>query len=119
VILIGRLRFTPSQAIEAYQKLVPVIPTQAAKSDEERKRNTEKFMAEFIKVLKTAGFDENTPMLDEDGAKMSVIIFGLCFMCIDRSKLASSAPPIPLTFQSFIPYALIVPEVHRLLHAPS
>ena len=69
VILIGRLRLSPSKAIEAYEKLVPVIPTQAAKSDEERKTNTEAFKAVFIGVLEEAGFDQNTPMLDKDGPK--------------------------------------------------
>jgi len=69
VILIGRLRLSPSKAIEAYEKLVPVIPTQAAKSEEERKTNTEAFKAVFIKVLEEAGFDQNTPMLDKDGPK--------------------------------------------------
>jgi hypothetical protein len=70
VILIGRLRLSPSQAIEAYEILVPMIPTQAAKSDEERKRNTDTFKAAFVEVLQIVGFDQNTPMLDKDGAKM-------------------------------------------------
>jgi hypothetical protein len=70
VILIGRLRMSTSKAIEAYQKLVSVIPTQAAKSEEERKSNTEAFKAVFIEVLEEAGFDQNTAMLDKDGAKM-------------------------------------------------
>ena len=70
MILIGRLRLSPSKAIEAYEKLVLVIPIQAAKSEEERKINTEAFKAAFIKVLEDAGFDENTPMQEKDGAKM-------------------------------------------------
>jgi hypothetical protein len=70
VILIGRLRLSPSRAIEAYLRLVPVIPTQAANSDEERKRNTEAFKVAFVQVLEGAGFDQNTPMLEEDGVKM-------------------------------------------------
>jgi hypothetical protein len=70
VILIGRLRLSPSRAIEAYIKLVPAIPTRAAKSDEEKQKNTDAFKAAFVEVLKDAGFDQNTPMLDEDGAKM-------------------------------------------------
>ena len=70
VILIGRLRLSPSKAIEAYEKLVPVMPTQATKSEEERKINTEAFKAVFVKVLEEAGFDENTPMQEKDGAKM-------------------------------------------------
>ena len=59
-----------SDAIEAYQKLVSVIPTQTAKTEEERKLNTEAFKAVFLQVLKEAGFDQNAPMLDKDGAKM-------------------------------------------------
>jgi hypothetical protein len=70
VILIGRLRLSPSKAIEAYIRLVPVIPTQAAKSEDEKQRNTEEFKAVFVEVLKDAGFDQNMPMLDEAGAKM-------------------------------------------------
>jgi hypothetical protein len=70
VILIGRLRLSPSRAIEGYIRLVPAIPTQAAKSEEERNRNTKSFKAAFVEVLEDAGFDQNTPMLDEDGPKM-------------------------------------------------
>jgi hypothetical protein len=70
VILIGRLRLSPSQAIEAYEKLAPVIPTQAVKSEDKRNTNTEEFKAVFIKILESAGFDQNTPMIDNDGAKM-------------------------------------------------
>jgi hypothetical protein len=70
VILIGRLRLSPSRAIEAYIRLVPAIPTRAAKSDEEKERNTEAFTAVFVEVLEDAGFNQNTPMLDQDGAKM-------------------------------------------------
>jgi hypothetical protein len=51
-------------------RLVPVIPTQAAKSDEEKQKNTKSFKAVFVDVLQDAGFDQNTAMLDEDGAKM-------------------------------------------------
>jgi hypothetical protein len=70
VILIGRLRLSASKAIEAYEKLAPVIPTQLAKSDAERKRNTEVFKAAFVEILESAGFDQNAPMLDRDGPKM-------------------------------------------------
>jgi hypothetical protein len=70
VILIGRLRLSPSSAIDAYIKLVAVIPTHAALSDEERKRNSESFKSVFVEVLEDAGFDQNTPMMDEDGPKM-------------------------------------------------
>jgi hypothetical protein len=86
VILIGRLRLSPSRAIEAYIRLARVIPTQVAKSEEEKKSNTETFKTVFIEVLKEAGFDQNTPMLDEDGAKMYAIIFNPIFPSINRSN---------------------------------
>jgi len=70
VILIGRLRLSPSKAIEAYEKLAPVMPTQAAENEEERRRNSEAFKAVFLEVLESVGFDQNTPMLEKDGAKM-------------------------------------------------
>jgi hypothetical protein len=70
VILIGRLRLSPSKAIEAYMKLVAVMPNEPAKDDEERNGNTEKFKTAFVEVLEDAGFDQNTPMLDGDGTKM-------------------------------------------------
>jgi hypothetical protein len=70
VILIGRLRMSPSKAIEAYMKLVAVIPNEPPKDDEEKNKNTKKFKAVFMEVLEDAGFDENTPMLDEGGVKM-------------------------------------------------
>jgi hypothetical protein len=70
VILIGRLRLPPSKAIEAYERLALVMPTKAAMSDEERKRNTSAFKAVFIEVLESAGFDQTTPMMDKDGPKM-------------------------------------------------
>jgi hypothetical protein len=70
VILVGRLRLSPSQAIEAYMKLVPVMPNEPAKNDEERKRNTEAFKTVFVEILNEVGFDQSTPMLDNEGAKM-------------------------------------------------
>ena len=70
MILIGRLRLSPSKAIEAYEKLAPVMPTQAAGNEEERRRNSEAFKAVFLEVLESVGFDQNTPMLEKDGAKM-------------------------------------------------
>ena len=70
VILIGRLRLSPSKAIEAYMKLVVVMPNEPAKGEDERKKNTEEFKAAFIEVLEDAGFDQDAPMLDEDGTKM-------------------------------------------------
>ena len=70
VILIGRLRLSPSKAIEAYLKLVRVLPTKPASDDEERKKNTEAFKAAFTEVLEEAGFKPNAPMLDDDGVKV-------------------------------------------------
>jgi hypothetical protein len=70
VILIGRLRLSPSKAIESYIKLVAVMPNEATKEDEVRRKNTEEFRAAFVEVLEDAGFDETTPMLQEDGPKM-------------------------------------------------
>ena len=71
VILIGRLRLSPSKAIEAYMKLVVVMPNEPAKGEDERKKNTEEFKAAFIEVLEDAGFDQHTPILDEaDGTKV-------------------------------------------------
>jgi hypothetical protein len=70
VILIGRLRLSPSKAIEAYEKLAPVMPAQTTENEDERKRNSESFKAVFLEVLEGVGFDQNTPMLDKDAAKM-------------------------------------------------
>ena len=70
IILIGRLRLSPSKAIEAYMKLMVVMPNEPAKDKDKRKNNTEEFKAAFIEVLKDAGLDQHTPMLDEDGTKM-------------------------------------------------
>jgi hypothetical protein len=70
VILIGRLRLSPSKAIEAYMKLVWALPTEPAKDDEERKRNTEAFKVAFTEVLEEAGFEPNAPMLDDNGVKV-------------------------------------------------
>ena len=69
-ILIGRLRLSPSKAIEAYMKLVRVLPTKPAKDDDERKKNTEIFKAAFTEVLEEAGFEPNAPMLDDNGVKV-------------------------------------------------
>ena len=70
VLLIGRLRFSLSKAIEAYMKLMLVIPTEAAKNDEEREKNSEAFKVAFLEVLQEAGVDPNAPMLDESAPKM-------------------------------------------------
>jgi hypothetical protein len=70
VILIGRLRLSPSQAIEAYMKLEAVMPIKPAKDDQERSRNFTAFRTAFIEVLKEAGFEADTPMVDENMPKM-------------------------------------------------
>ena len=70
VILIGRLRLSPSKAIEAYMKLVRALPTEPAKDDDERKKNTEAFKVAFTEVLEEAGFEPNAPMLDDHGVKV-------------------------------------------------
>ena len=51
-------------------KLAVVMPNQPAKDEDERKKNTEEFKAAFIEVLEDAGFDQDTPMLDDKGTKM-------------------------------------------------
>jgi hypothetical protein len=70
VILIGRLRLSPSQAIEAYMKLEAVMPNKPAKDDEERTRNSTAFKTAFLEVLNEAGFEADTPMVDDNMPKM-------------------------------------------------
>ena len=70
VILIGRLRLSLSQAIEAYMKLEAVMPKEPAKDDQERSRNSAAFKTAFMEVLKEAGFEADTPMVDENMPKM-------------------------------------------------
>jgi hypothetical protein len=70
VILIGRLRLSPSQAIDAYMKLEAVIPMKPAKYDQARIKNSTVFRAAFTEVLKEAGFEPDTPMVDENMPKM-------------------------------------------------
>jgi hypothetical protein len=70
VILIGRLRLSPSQAIEAYMKLEAVMPKKPAKDDKTRSKNSMEFKAAFTEVLKEAGFEPDTPMVDENMPKM-------------------------------------------------
>jgi hypothetical protein len=70
VILIGRMRLSPSQAIEAYMKLEAVMPAEPAKDDAERSQNSTAFRAGFVEVLKEAGFEADTPMVDENMPKM-------------------------------------------------
>jgi hypothetical protein len=75
VILIGRLRLSPSQAIEAYMKLEAVMPKKPAEDDEERSQNSAAFKTAFIQVLKEAGFEADTPMIDETMPKMWVMSY--------------------------------------------
>jgi hypothetical protein len=70
VILIGRLRLSPSQAIEAYVKLEAVMPKNPAKDEQERSQNSTAFKTAFVEVLKEAGFEADTPMVDENMPKM-------------------------------------------------
>lgn len=69
-ILIGKLKFTVSKAIDAYTKLASVMPNEPAKDDDERKENMEKFEEAFKEVLKGAEIDPNTPFLDDEEPKM-------------------------------------------------
>jgi hypothetical protein len=70
VILIGRLRLTPSHAIEAYMKLEAVISKKPAKDEKKREQNSMAFKTAFEEVLKEAGFEADTPMVDENMPKM-------------------------------------------------
>jgi hypothetical protein len=70
VILIGRLRLSPSKAIEAYMKLAAVMPNAPAKDDKERKENIESFKNAFLDILKKAGVEPDTPMIDDSMPKM-------------------------------------------------
>lgn len=60
---------SPSQALEAYMKLLPYLAVGPAKDDEERKRNTEAFEAAFTKILIDTGLSADTPLLDETAPK--------------------------------------------------
>jgi hypothetical protein len=70
VILIGRLRLSPSTAIEAYMKLEAVLPPKSARDNQERTQNSMAFEMAFMEVLKEAGFEVDTPMVDESMPKM-------------------------------------------------
>jgi hypothetical protein len=50
-------------------KLVPVMPIEPAKDDDERKANTEALRKVFSEVLIDAGYDPGSSMHGEDGAK--------------------------------------------------
>lgn len=60
---------SPSQAIEAYTRLLPYLPANSTDSDEERQRNTNAFAAAFTEILVEAGFSADTPLLDETAPK--------------------------------------------------
>ena len=64
------MRLSPSQAIEAYMKLEAVMPTEPGKDDAKRSRNSTAFRTAFVEVLKEAGFEADTPMVDENMPKM-------------------------------------------------
>jgi hypothetical protein len=51
-------------------KFEAVMPNVPAKDDKERKSNNEAFKTTFIDVLKEAGFEPDTPMIDESMPKM-------------------------------------------------
>jgi hypothetical protein len=70
LILIGRLRLSLSRAIEAYAKLEAVMPKEQAKNEKERSQNSTVFKTAFVEVLKEAGFEADTPMVDENMPKM-------------------------------------------------
>jgi hypothetical protein len=70
VILIGRMRLTPSHAIEVYMKLEAVMPKKPAKDEKEKEENSMAFKTAFEEVLKEAGFEADTPMVVENMPKM-------------------------------------------------
>ena len=90
VILIGRMRLSPSQAIEAYMKLEAVMPTKPAKDDEERTRNSTAFRTAFIEVLKEAGLEADAPMVDENMPKMWVTTSLLQYLLISSRIVCTS-----------------------------
>jgi hypothetical protein len=51
-------------------KLEAVMPKKPAKDAEERNQNSTAFKAAFLEVLKEAGFEADTPMVDETMPKM-------------------------------------------------
>ena len=60
---------SPSKAIEAYMKLEAVLPKQPASDNHERGRNSTAFKVAFLEVLEEAGFEADTPMVDENMPK--------------------------------------------------
>jgi hypothetical protein len=51
-------------------KLVRALPTEPAKDDKVKRKNTEEFRVAFTEVLKEAGFEPNALMLDDHGVKV-------------------------------------------------
>jgi hypothetical protein len=51
-------------------KLEAVIPKEPAKDERERKKNSTAFKTVFEEVLKEAGLEADTPMMDENMPKM-------------------------------------------------
>ena len=51
-------------------KLEAVMPTKPAKDDQERSGNSAAFKTAFMEVIKEAGFEADTPMVDETMPKM-------------------------------------------------
>jgi hypothetical protein len=59
---------TPSQAIDAYLKLEPILSVGPAKDEEEGKCNSEGFDAAFRGVLSDARLEANAPMVRKWGS---------------------------------------------------
>ena len=51
-------------------KLEAVMPKGPAKNDQERNQNSIAFKTAFMEVINEAGFDADTPMVDENMPKM-------------------------------------------------
>jgi hypothetical protein len=51
-------------------KLDTVMPKKPAKDDEERNQNSTAFKTAFLDILKQAGFEADTPMVDDHMPKM-------------------------------------------------
>lgn len=70
VLLLGRLGLSPSQAIEAYTKLLPALSVKPAENRSKLEENTQIFETAFENVLTDAGLTRDAPMLNEEGPKM-------------------------------------------------
>jgi hypothetical protein len=51
-------------------KLDAVMPKRPAKNDEERSQNSTAFETAFLEILNEAGFESDTPMVDDDMPKV-------------------------------------------------